>query len=293
MISNNNSECRLQIGDICCSLRFKDPLYNKLAQERYKGFLSENEPEITIDIDKILSDEKIDVPNSILISKTANGNNFNFHFGLITGTLNMDKKCCTIRANNELFIGRTFRIFEQFLFQLYYTLLKQKKSNEAKRTFLIHACAVSKNGNGYLFSGRSGSGKSTIAKLSSDYTILNDELVIASKVNGHFTVSSTPFRGDFNNNINTSAPITALFLIKHGKINRIRKINKMEFVTRFVTEVVYSDTLLSTDKKNTISEMMDFCVDIAENVPFFELQFLPDKRFWDCINIKEMQHDFT
>jgi len=288
MILDSLDECRLQIGDICCSLRFKEQAHNQLAMEHYKGFLSENEPELTIDIDRFSSKEHIDLPNSILISKTAHGNHFNFHSGLITGTLDLNKKHCVIRARNELFYGRTIRIFEQFLFQVYYTLLKQNSKNE-KNNFLIHACAVSKEGNGYLFSGRSGSGKSTIAKLSSDYKVLNDELVIISKVNGHYFVGSTPFRGDFKDNVNFTAPIIGLFLIKHGKKNMIRKISKMEFVTRFVNEVVYSDSLLSTDKKNTLSEMMDFCADIADKVPFYELQFLPERSLWDFINIEKVE----
>jgi hypothetical protein len=38
LISNQDIECILQIGDICCSLRFMDPIFNKLAQEPYKRF---------------------------------------------------------------------------------------------------------------------------------------------------------------------------------------------------------------------------------------------------------------
>jgi len=30
--------------------------------------------------------------------------------------------------------------------------------------------------------------------------------------------------------------------------------------------------------------MIDFCDDIANEVPFYELQFLPDKSFWDSID---------
>lgn len=288
MIKNSPDECRIQIGEICCSLRFKEQAHNQSALEHYKGFLSEKEPELTIDIDRFSSKEYIDLPNCILLSKTAQGNHFNFHSGLITGTLDLNKKHCSIRARNMLFYGKTIRIFEQFLFQVYYTLLKQNAKNE-NNNFLIHACAVSKEGKGYLFSGRSGSGKSTIAKLSSDYEVLNDELVIIRKVNGHYFVGSTPFRGDFKENVNFTAPIISLFLIKHGKKNLITKISKLEFVTKFVNEVVYSDTLLSTEKKNTFLEMMDFCSDIADNVPFYELQFLPERSLWDFINSEKVQ----
>ena len=283
-----STECRLQIGDVCCSLRFKDPDYCASARAYYKGFLSENAPDLSIDVNIVLHKEKINLPNSLLMSKTVDGNKFDFHSGLITGTLDLEKKQCGINAKNALFSERSVRIFEQFLFQVYYTLLKEK--NDSRNNFLIHGCAVSREGIGYLFSGPSESGKSTIAKLSSDldYTILNDESVIVNKVNGHYTVGSTPIRGDFLDISNGSVPLHAIFLIRHGEANIIKKISERDFVARFVREVVYSDTLLSTNRKETFREMMGFCVDVASEVPFYELLFLPDKSFWDSIDNLEM-----
>ncbi len=291
MLHTKDTECRLQIGDICCSLRFDDPAYSASARAYYKGFLSENNPDLIIDVNIVLHQDEIDLPNSILMSKTVNGNEFDFHSGLITGSMDRDKKHCTVNVKNALLSERSVRIFEQFLFQVYYTLLKQKNPDGSGNDFLIHGCAVSKGGLGYLFSGPSESGKSTIAKLSADLgcTILNDELVIVSKVDGHYTVGSTPFRGDFMDNINESVPLSAIFLIGHGEENIIKKISKREFATRFVREVIYSGILLSMDGKEALLEMMDFCSDVAGEVPFYELRFLPDKGFWDSINDLKME----
>ncbi|MCK4731722.1 MAG: hypothetical protein KAT65_04610 [Methanophagales archaeon] len=46
-----NTECRLQIGDVRCSLRFKDPDYCLHVKEYYKGHISEKEPDLTISFD--------------------------------------------------------------------------------------------------------------------------------------------------------------------------------------------------------------------------------------------------
>ena len=176
------------------------------------------------------------------------------------------------------------RIFEQFLFQVYYTMMKQRANSG--NNFLIHGCAVSKEGRGYLFSGPSESGKSTIAKLSSDldYTVLNDEIVLVNKVNGHYMVCSTPFRGDFLDTNNGSVPLYAIFMIRHGESNIIKRVNERAFVARLVREVVYSGTLLSQNREETLLAMMDFCADVASEVPFYELQFLPDKSFWYSVD---------
>ncbi len=283
-MSIKETECRLQIGDVCCSLAFADTEYCASVREYYKGFLSEKEPELHIDVNIILHQEKIELPNSILMSKTVDNNNFIFHSGLINGFLDIDNKYCSINVKNVLFTGKSVRIFEQFLCQVYYTLLKRNHPDISDYSYIIHGCAVRRDCTSFLFSGPSGSGKSTIAKLSSNYYVLNDELVNLTKLNGSYMIRSTPFQGDHKGNGAISAPLNAIFLIKHGKKNKIRPISKTEFVSRFVREVMYSQTLLSVKSENILLDMMGFCVDVAENVPFYELQFLPDGSFWDSIN---------
>ena len=276
------TECRLQIGDVCCSLRFKDQDYSSYLKGRFSRYITEEEPELTVDISVNVTLDKgeSDLPKSFFTSKTVNGNDFDFYDGLIKGRLNLEEKQCTVS-----FSGRGLDAAKQFMFMVYYTLLKHNHLDKSKNNFLVHSCAVTRDGAGYLFVGPSRSGKSTIAKLSSDYSVLNDDIVIIKKENGTYTVSGTPFRGDFLDDEVGSAPLKALFLIKHGKgKNIIKNINKREFITRFVREVVYSDTLLSTDREKAFLEMMNFCADVVSEVPFYELQFLPDKRFWDSID---------
>jgi len=283
LITNKDTEYRLQMGDICFSLRFEDPGYCSFAREHYQEFLSENDPDINVTIKIALHQEAIKIPGSFLMSKTVENNNFSFHSDLINGSVDLDKKQCSINVKNELLSGKRIRYFEQFLCQVYYTLLKHNQRNIINN-FVIHGCAIRRNGAGYLFTGRSGSGKSTIAKLSSDFDVLNDELVILKKVKGSYTLCSTPFQGDFKGNSAISVPLNAVFLIKHGKRNNIKQISKAEFVTRFIKEVIYSQSLLSTKNEDVLLEMMDFCADVAVNVPFYEMKFLPDKSFWDVID---------
>jgi hypothetical protein len=285
-MSVDNSECKLQIGDICCSLRLNDPALVSFLNRYYEGFLTDADPALTVDINIVSKGENTPLPNSILMSKTVEGRNFNFHSGLITGTLDIDGKQCTIAVKEALF--KCIRIFEHFLFQTYYTLIKNNHTAKSSGNFLAHGCSISRDGSGFLFTGPSESGKSTIAEISSDLTVLGDEIALIKNENGGYRVSATPFRGDFRENKNETAPLDAIFLIKHGKTNNIRKISKLEFVTRFVREVIYPGTLLSADRKEDFSEMIEFCTEIADKVPFYELSFLPDKGFWKNINDMEL-----
>lgn len=282
--SIEDTECRLKIGDVCCLFRFKDPAYSSYLKEPFKEYISEEEPELTIDIsiNVTLDKEEADLPDALLMSKTVKGNDFVFHDGLIKGTLNLEEKRCVVFFSRK---RKGIDAVKQFMFMVYYTLMKHNHSGKIKNNFLVHACAVSRDGAGYVFSGPSESGKSTIARLSSDYTVLNDDIVIIKKENGSYIVDSTPFRGDFLANENVSAPLKAIFLIKHGdEKNIIKKISKKDFITRFLREVTYPDTLLSTNREKVFQEMMDFCADVATEVPFYELRFLPEKSFWDSID---------
>ncbi|PXF61398.1 MAG: hypothetical protein C4B59_03950 [Candidatus Methanogaster sp.] len=280
MVLIKDADCRLQIGDVCCSLRFDDPAYGVYSRKYFNEFISDDEPELILDISINLTEndlEETDIPDSVLLSKTVNGNSFDFHSGLIKGILDMEERRCTVT-----FSGKGIHSFKQFLFSVYYTLVRHNHPGESN--FLIHACAVSRDGCGYVFSGPSESGKSTIARFSSDHTILNDETVIIRKENGSYMVSSTPFRGDYMDNENVSTALNAIFLIRHGEKNIIKEISKKEFVIRFIKEVIYSDSLLSTKRADTFSEMVNFCSMVADEVPFYELQFLPDSSFWNVID---------
>ena len=108
--------------------------------------------------------------------------------------------------------------------------------------------------------------------------------MLVNKVNGHYMVCSTPFRGDFLDTNNGSVPLYAIFMIRHGESNIIKRVNERAFVARLVREVVYSGTLLSQNREETLLAMMDFCADVASEVPFYELQFLPDKSFWYSVD---------
>lgn len=283
--SNNGFECRLKIGDVCCSLVFNNQRHCSSLKSYYNDFLSNDDPDLTVFTNIIPSEEKIVLPVSIIMSKTVEGNNFNFHSGLIKGSLDREARKCTINVNHILF--RHIRLFEHFLFQIYYTVLNDFNSTKSE-SFLLHACSVEKDGSGYVFAGPPKSGKSTIAMLSSEHKVLGDEIAIIKKQNENYFIESTPFRGDLKEPNKGKVRLGAIFLIKHGKKNNIREIGKREFVEGFIREIIYPATLLSTDKKEVYARMLEISASIADKVPFYKLSFQPDKTFWNSINDFEL-----
>ena len=282
-----SKECRLAIGDFCCSLACTDATLAANFREYYAGFLlNGREPDLVIELDVVYHPlGAYQAPDSLLVTKVAQGNRFSFGSGLLEGSLHLSEKRCKIVVKEALLGGMCVRIFEQFLYQVYYTLLHNQ--NPRPTSFLIHASGVSRDGKGFLFAGRSGSGKSTIASLASKETVLNDETIIVEKRNGDFWVRSTPFNGNFKSKKNSSAPLKAIFLLEHAKENRLKPLSKADFVRKFVREVVISAPLLSMDRESAFSEMLNFCSQLVEEVPTYQLGFRPDRSFWQCIDEEE------
>ena len=85
----------------------------------------------------------------------------------------------------------------------------------------LHAAGILKNGRVYVFMGPSGSGKTTVAKLSKEYTVLSDDLVIIKPIDGAYCAFPTPCWLDMQRGYreNRPYPIGGIFkLVKDDKI---------------------------------------------------------------------------
>lgn len=83
---------------------------------------------------------------------------------------------------------------------------------------LLHAAGLSYGGQGHVFAGESGAGKSTIADLfaARGATVLSDERVILRARGTELFLYGTPWVGSGNYAENDSAPLSNLFEISHG-----------------------------------------------------------------------------
>jgi len=84
--------------------------------------------------------------------------------------------------------------------------------------FILHAAGLMTQTDGYLFTGDSGTGKSTIAQFFAerDALVLSDERVIIRRRADDFIFYGTPWVGSGNYAQNAHAPLTRLFCIRHG-----------------------------------------------------------------------------
>lgn len=147
---------------------------------------------------------------------------------------------------------------------------------------ILHAACLSINGIGVLFSGTSGSGKSTISRIfmdENDVDVLTDDRVIIREYKGNLWAFGTPWHGTVEVHKNAGTPIEKIFFIKHGKVNLERPISKLDSANRLMVRCFPTFW-----NREGMEFAVNFCAEVAERVGCYELEFLPNKSLVKYVN---------
>jgi len=176
---------------------------------------------------------------------------------------------------NKGFTWSTSDIIYDFLQVLLINYFAQR--NEG---IFTHAIGVRNLGHqGLLFAGKSGCGKTTMAKLwhkHSKAMVLNDDRIIVRKIKGKFFIYGSPWHGEFSDYLTSrieSAQLAKLFFIHHSPKNTVRPILEKEAFNLF-----YPALFPTFWDKGCLENIACFCQDLIKNVPCFSLGFVNDKR---------------
>ncbi len=149
-----------------------------------------------------------------------------------------------------------------------------------KGGIFTHAIGVKDlDGRGLLFAGKSGSGKSSTARLWHKHSramVLNDDRIIVRQVNGKFFIYGSPWHGEFSDYLASrieSAPLEKLFFIHHSLKNGVRRISEK---TAF--NLLYPALFPTFWDKECLENIVSFCQDLIRSVPCYSLGFVNDKR---------------
>jgi len=145
---------------------------------------------------------------------------------------------------------------------------------------LLHASGGVRGGRSFLFSGVSGAGKTTMARLAPpDVQLLTDEISYLRREDDTFVVYGTPFSGELGiQGQNVSAPLAAIHLIEHGSANRLELLPKAEAARRLMRNTLF----FACDPQLVAGVFATVC-DLVRRVPVFRLEFVPDSRVWEMI----------
>lgn len=147
------------------------------------------------------------------------------------------------------------------------------------RGILVHACGINDNGRGYLFAGNSTHGKSTMAKLwKEEATILNDDRIVLRISEGRFWMYGTPWHGDYTAVSPHGVPLEKIFFLRHAEENSAARKEGLSAASMLLTRC-FPPLWDSEGMRYTL----DFCSQLAEEVPCYELGVVPDKHIVDFV----------
>lgn len=268
---------RIEIADVCALIRLNDDEFaNQLIEERYNNFLSVKNPSLYVDINvRPIESPSLLEGSQVAIEHSVNGDSlyFNGFKGDIEGYIDL---------SSGKVVGTTIRVPFRFdaLLRILYSLWLVKSGG-----FLLHAAGVKDNDDAYVFSGVSGSGKTTVARLSEDNKVIqNDELIAIKSFNGSYQVYGTPFMGEFaRGGQNCTGDLRQIFLLKKDNRNFLAPLDQGQRLKE-----LFQCILFFGENTNLLNTLFNLCTDIAEKIPFYQLHFLPDRSFWKCIKTMEV-----
>ncbi len=133
---------------------------------------------------------------------------------------------------------------------------------------MLHASCVEYDGKAYLFSARSGTGKSTHTHLWLEYLpgarIINDDKPAIRCVDGIFYAYGTPWSGKNDESVNTGVPIDGIAFLSRGE-NSIKRIPGAMALKPFMDQTV------RPNDKELMLKALDVINGILTNVPIYHL----------------------
>jgi len=136
---------------------------------------------------------------------------------------------------------------------------------------LMHCAAVAVDGEAYLFTAKSGTGKTTHInlwreKFGERFVVVNGDKPILRIRNGKFYACGTPWRGKENYGHNIVAPVKAVCILERGEKNEIEKIAPHEAISTVLTQTLRTDDMYEMEK------MLVLIDKLLSSVPFYRLR---------------------
>lgn len=134
---------------------------------------------------------------------------------------------------------------------------------------MLHSSCVEKDGFAYLFSARSGTGKSTHTHLwlknLEGTRIINDDKPALTYDNGKWYACGTPFSGKTDENLDIKIPVRAITFLHRSEKNTVKRIPPFQAVS-----LLLEQTIKPADR-SLAENMLELADHLLREVPVFSL----------------------
>jgi hypothetical protein len=256
----------VEIGGLPIRLRCTDRDFVRQIEERYAGFLSSS------------NDASFDFEIELASKGTESGDD-DLRLVWDSGCWLMERGDFRAEWNPSTAHGRIQQTINPYsldsVLRIVHTLLLARNGG-----FLLHASSAIRNGRAFLFSGASGAGKTTMARLAPpDAALLTDEISYVTWKQGRYFAVGTPFFGELARvGENVKAPIEALYLLAKGPKNKIEPIVRADAVRGLLGNILF----FARDPE-FVKLVFDTAFDFVSRVPVRRLTFVPNTSVWELI----------
>lgn len=145
--------------------------------------------------------------------------------------------------------------------------------------FILHAAGVVQDDKAFVFFGHSGSGKTTVARLSPIGSILNDDLLVFLPRDQEWIVYGTPFTNPTQiPPMNKSARLAGLYLLIQDHSVYLEALTS----SRAIAELFSCLPVITTDSQRSEC-LLSRLQDILAKYPVNGLHFMQNSSFWAII----------
>ena len=140
---------------------------------------------------------------------------------------------------------------------------------------LFHGSTVAMDGNAYLFTARSGTGKSTHTRLwreafGSRAVMVNDDKPFLKFTPGGIFACGSPWSGKHGLDSNITAPLQGICILERGAENRIRPANAQE-----VLPMLYKQANLPLDPQK-LPQLRRLVEKLSQQIPLWQMECTKD-----------------
>ena len=130
-------------------------------------------------------------------------------------------------------------------------------------TFVFHGSAIAVDGKGYLFTAKSGTGKSTHTRLWREYfgdkaVMINDDKPMIRVTDSGAVIYGTPYNGKHHLGTNIAVPLKAICILERGEENHIVRISRSQAYAMLLQQVYRpKDTLQMLKTLRLVDKMAE------------------------------------
>ncbi len=286
------SQFCLEVADISLMVRSADPTLKLETEGAMKDFLSgEDQPDARVtatwsDLSQMSLGQKVFDSDAVWKLYRCNGSYiFSFTSSVFGSVPYKVASFDPSFTSGQVYLHQQYFESEPVLYPLEYPLAELWMVNllAQGRGAEVHGCGlVNAQGEGHLFVGQSGAGKSTMARLwqsQPGIQILSDDRIVRRKIGQKLWMHGTPWHGEAEFGSATRAPLTRIYFLQHGEKNEVLPQRPAQAIGH-----LFTCSFPPCYNSEAVDFTLGFFEEVVQAVPCFELRFLQDESVIELIS---------